>query len=189
MKDILFTADPHFGHANIIKHCDRPWKEVEAHDDALVARWNAVVTPRDTVYVLGDFAMIKKVPGVCSMKLYRKMRSRLNGKIHLVLGNHDKMSQEVYNTFSAVYDGIKEVKIDGEKVVLCHYPMRSWNRSCHGGGHLFGHVHGRLEKVDTGVSFDVGVDVPEWDYTPVPWEYVKIKLDEKREKFLANRNW
>ena len=52
-----FTSDPHFGHANIIRFCDRPFDDVQAMNDALVHRWNAVVQPEDTVYVLGDVAL------------------------------------------------------------------------------------------------------------------------------------
>jgi len=168
----------HFGHYNIIRHCSRPWDK-EEHDDALVENWNSVVGKRDIVYHLGDFAMFKSVPGEYRMKTYRRLRARLNGKINLVLGNHDKMSKEVYDTFSNVYEGLKEVKIDGKRVTLCHYPMRSWSASCHGSWHLFGHLHGRLEGVNTGLSFDVGVDVPEWEYKPVAWDDIKKKMELK----------
>jgi calcineurin-like phosphoesterase family protein len=188
MNNIFFTADTHFSHAAIIRHCDRPWKDVIEHDDALVARWNAVVGKRDIVYVLGDFAMIPKHPTIPRMKLYRKLRFRLNGKIHLVFGNHDSMSHDVYDCFTKVYDFGAEVKIDGEKITLCHYPMRSWNRSFHGSMHMFGHVHGRLEHIDTGVSCDVGVDVPDWNYTPVNWEILKEKLLKKRVTFKDKYN-
>jgi len=177
----FFTADTHWGHYNIIKHCNRPWN-VEEHDEALIALWNGIVSKRDTVYHLGDFAMFKAVKsGEERMKVYRRTRMRLNGKIHLVVGNHDKMSQEVYNCFTEVYDGIRDIKIDGNKITLCHYPMRSWNCSFHGSFHAFGHVHSRLENIDTGVSCDVGVDVPEWNYAPVPWETLKTKLDKKKK--------
>ena len=104
----------------------------------------------------------------------------LNGKIHLILGNHDKMSKEVYDCFTNVYEGIKDITVDKQKVTLCHYPMRSWNASFHGAWHLFGHVHGRMENVNTGLSFDVGVDVPEWCYAPVSWEQIKTKMEPKK---------
>ena len=175
----FFTADPHFGHYNIIKHCNRPWA-IEYHDDALIQLWNGKVSKKDEVYVLGDFAMFKAVEGKDRMKTYRKTRMALNGKIHLILGNHDKMSKEVYDCFSNVYEGIRDINMEGQKVTLCHYPMRSWNCSFHGAWHLFGHVHGRMENVNTGLSFDVGVDVPEWCYAPVSWEQIKAKMEIKK---------
>jgi len=177
----FFTADLHLSHDAILKHCNRPWS-IEEHNDALIARWNAIVSKRDTVYVLGDMMMVRAQPdGTPRMKIYRRLRHRLNGSIILIKGNHDAGSSEYYDCFTKVYDFGAEVKIDGEKIVLCHYPMRSWNRSFHGSFHAFGHLHGRLEGVDTGVSCDVGVDVPEWDYKPVAWEVLRAKLLKKRE--------
>jgi len=184
MNNILFTADPHLSHYNIIRHCNRPYTPAD-HDQAMIENWNSVVSRRDTVYLLGDFAMVpKQQDGTDRMKIYRKLRGAMNGKVHLVVGNHDAMSQEAYACFTAVYDFGKEIKIDGEKITLCHFPMRSWNGSFHGRAHLFGHVHGRLENVDTGVSCDVGVDVPEWDYRPVAWDVLKVKLQKKRDIFV-----
>jgi calcineurin-like phosphoesterase family protein len=180
-QQTCFVSDTHFGHYNIIRHCNRPWNSDE-HDEALIQRWNAIVGKRDVVYHLGDFAMFKAVKdGELRMKVYRRTRMRLNGKIHLVLGNHDKMSQDTYNCFTTVSSGIKDIKIDKQKVTLCHYPMRSWNCSFHGAWHFFGHVHSRLEGVDTGLSCDVGVDVPAWNYTPVPWDVLKDKMEKKVE--------
>ena len=180
-QDIFFTADTHFSHANIIKHCNRPWVNIDEHNEKLIEKWNNIVSKKSMVYLLGDFAMIPKDPNIPRMKLYRKLRFRLNGKIILIKGNHDHMSQEMYDCFTKVYDFGTDIKIDKIPITLCHYPMRSWNKSCHGAGHLFGHVHGRLEKVNTGMSFDVGVDVSEWNYSPVPWELVQNKMKEKYE--------
>jgi calcineurin-like phosphoesterase family protein len=56
MEKVFFTSDTHFGHANIIKYCGRPFASVEEMNRELIARWNAVVGPRDTVYHLGDRA-------------------------------------------------------------------------------------------------------------------------------------
>ena len=183
VRNTFLAADTHFYHDNIIRHCNRPWSIAE-HTDALVARWNDTVKKGDLVYHLGDFAMIREqADGAPRMKLYRKLRMRLNGKIVLIMGNHDQMSEEVYKEcFVERYD-LKEISIDGIKLTACHFPMRSWNGSFHGRPHVFGHVHGRLEKVDTGVSCDVGIDVPEYNYAPVSWEVLRVKLLKKYEIF------
>ncbi|MBL8880695.1 MAG: hypothetical protein JNG88_16400 [Phycisphaerales bacterium] len=54
---IWFTADTHFGHANIIKHCRRPFASVEEMDETLLRNINARVGRSDTLYHLGDFAL------------------------------------------------------------------------------------------------------------------------------------
>ena len=50
------TADCHFGHANIIKYCKRPFKDLEEMNAILIKNWNERVSPGDIVIVLGDFA-------------------------------------------------------------------------------------------------------------------------------------
>ena len=51
---VFFTADTHFGHRNVIRFCDRPFETIEEMDETLIRNWNARVTGRDSVYILGD---------------------------------------------------------------------------------------------------------------------------------------
>lgn len=46
----FFTSDTHFGHANIINLCKRPFRDVNHMNDMLVENWNNVVTDDDTVF-------------------------------------------------------------------------------------------------------------------------------------------
>jgi len=57
MAKVFFTSDTHFNHVNIIKYCSRPFSSVEEMNREMIARWNSVVGPEDTVFHLGDFAM------------------------------------------------------------------------------------------------------------------------------------
>jgi calcineurin-like phosphoesterase family protein len=57
MAKVFFTSDTHFNHANIISYCSRPFSSADEMNREIIARWNAVVGPEDTVYHLGDFAM------------------------------------------------------------------------------------------------------------------------------------
>ena len=50
----FYISDWHYGHANVIAFDNRPFKSLLEMDEALVDRWNAVVSPGDIVYVLGD---------------------------------------------------------------------------------------------------------------------------------------
>ena len=152
----FFTSDTHWGHNNILKHCNRPFTSVEEMDYTMIKNWNAVVTPKDDVYHLGDFAFRSRASEVAHIF------KELNGNIHLIIGNHDHRSLRNYDGFASI-SHLKDIKIGDQSVTLCHYPMRSWNKSFHGSWHLYGHVHGLSEP--WGLSFDVGVD--SWGFTPV----------------------
>jgi len=169
----FFTADTHFGHTSLITKSLRkiPFDEptIEKHNEMIVSRWNDVVKKHDTVYHLGDFAWHD----------IAKYRGRLNGHIHLILGNHDRLKSADYNLFESVQD-IKTVKVDGQNLVLCHYAMRVWNKSHYGTYHLYGHSHGSLPEDPNSLSFDVGMDC--WAFTPVSFEQVREKMLTKTWK-------
>lgn len=131
-----FTADLHLGHANILKHCDRPYSSVEEMDEALIANWNSRVTDRDDVWIIGDFAFRAAV----SAEVYLK---NLKGHKHLVKGNHDHTwmkNLDVRRYFESVNE-IAELRLDGKHIVMCHYPMMSWNKSHYGSYLIYGHIH------------------------------------------------
>ncbi|UFS64888.1 hypothetical protein LO749_12165 [Paracoccus denitrificans] len=50
-----FTADPHYWHGNIIRFCDRPFRDVAAMNAHLLAECRARVGPYDDLWILGDF--------------------------------------------------------------------------------------------------------------------------------------
>ncbi|MEE2951832.1 MAG: metallophosphoesterase [Pseudomonadota bacterium] len=154
MTRTFFTADNHFGHAGVIDMCARPFKSVGRMDSEMVARWNAVVTPGDTVWHLGDFAY--KMPLDDAHKIFKM----LNGRKHLVVGNHDKATVKTW-AWESVHE-LKEIALDGRRVVLCHYPLAEWPGFFRDSIHLFGHVHGA--RTIPG-AVDVGVDC--WDFRPV----------------------
>ena len=153
-----FTADPHFHHANIIKYCGRPFKDIKEHDEMLIVNWNSVVMPGDVIYIVGDF-------GFGDLE---KILKRLNGTKILVIGSHDKDTLKYPKHFAKISPLI-EVTIEGQPIVLCHYAMRVWGRSHYNSWHLYGHSHGRLENF--GKSFDVGVDCHNF----FPWSFKEVK--------------
>lgn len=79
---IFYTSDLHLGNSNIIRYEHRPYKSVEEMNAGLIAKWNAKVGRNDDVYVLGDFSFK-------GTKQTINYLENLNGKIHLVHGNHD----------------------------------------------------------------------------------------------------
>jgi len=78
-----FTADLHFGHANIINYSGRPFADATAMNQALIERWNDSIHPDDTVWVLGDVALGR-------IEETLALVGGLNGRKLLLAGNHDR---------------------------------------------------------------------------------------------------
>ena len=173
---LWFTADHHFGHTGIIRHCGRPCANVEEMNETLIANWNRVVGPKDTVYHLGDLFLSPSGEA-------RKIRVRLNGNICLLRGNHDRSAESLQGAFGWVkdYDELKAADVDApdgrQHLVLCHYAFRVWNRARHGAWHLQGHSHDTLPEIAGQLCFDVGVDCH--DFTPIGYDEVKRKMRER----------
>lgn len=166
---IWFTADTHFGHAAIVRHSHRPFETLEAHDEALITNWNSCVRAGDTVYHCGDFAWHHPA----------QFRARLNGQIHLVRGNHDRLKPADEKLFCSV-SNLKKVRVLGQKIYLCHYAMRVWNCSHHGSWHLYGHSHGSLADDPNARAFDVGVDCH--NFFPINYDDVARIMETKTWK-------
>ncbi len=163
MKKTFFTSDSHFGHVNIIKYCNRPFKSVEEMDAKMIANWNEVVGQDDDVYHLGDFAMGKTaVPNVLA---------RLNGNIHLIWGNHDSNQVRGLSNWASSQPYL-EINLDGHFIVLCHYKFDVFNKSHRGAIQLFGHSHGTMPGNNQ--QLDVGVDC--WDFKPVDLQAILRRL-------------
>lgn len=161
--EIYATSDHHFFHKNIISHCNRPFKNLSEMHDALITNWNSIVTKNDIVYVLGDFSAY--VPTIKYPELEKILNSLKGNKI-LIAGNHDHKKTFKFKGWNTVKD-YHEIKIDGRRICMMHYPMRSWKGSHKGNKssiHLFGHTHHTIINPEP-YSYDVGVDG--WSFRPI----------------------
>ena len=145
---IFFTADTHFGDHRTINIQKRPFASVAEMDAVLMERWNATVAPDDEVWHLGDVARrAGDVPALLE---------QLNGIKHLLRGNNDPDATVAATGWATVQD-YAEIMLEDRRLILCHYPFRSWNGQHKGAINLHGHSHGRLKPMPR--QFDVGVDV------------------------------
>lgn len=170
----FFTADPHHYHSMLVAKGHRPrWTTVEAMTEELIERWNSVVGIRDTVHLLGDFSL----GGVKASVI----RDRLNGAIHLTVGNHDSRATKEPHLWESVSD-LRHIKVEGQRITLCHYPMISWYKSHLGAWMLHGHSHNSLATslFPDALRLDVGVDVPEWDFAPVSMGQLRSAMARHR---------
>jgi calcineurin-like phosphoesterase family protein len=201
-KEILvgntfWTSDKHLSHRRIIEICDRrnssgdPFEDIKEHDEAIINNHNAVVGVKDTVYDLGDVVLGNSAEYVV------ECLERMNGKIHIFYGNHDKMLRKAFNkgllnnlisSKKIVLIGspdptesvTKRFNINGKEVYAGHYSHRVWNKGHWGTYHLYGHSHGGLPP--HGKSFDVGVDT----HDLFPWSTDEIfeKMKEMSDEFV-----
>lgn len=146
---IFFTADTHFGHKNIIEYCKRPFSSVDEMNRIIIENWNSVITPEDTVYHLGDVAFHRGLDCV----------RKLNGKLILISGNHDKRMHKC--KFREVGFELLENKSKVWRFNLAHWPHpQNFDKNFF---NLCGHVHGAWKEKDGWLN--VGQDV--WNYKPV----------------------
>lgn len=158
LENTHFVSDTHFGHANIITYCKRPFKSVEEMDEVLIKNWNSQVKPGDVVYHLGDIAFGEK------RKRLKDLVNRLNGTIMLLKGNHDHSVDESLEETPEGFKWCKWMHVLSYKVskkltysiTLCHFPVLHWLNKEKAAIHLYGHVHGNPTGLRN--ALDVGVD-------------------------------
>lgn len=185
-NNIFFTSDTHFGHKFMAGL--RKFNSVEEMDELMIKNWNSTVQPNDIVYHLGDFAF-------ASNQRWKDLINILNGKIHLILGNHDISRSPNKSTFGLFEEvtNQKEIAIENQKLILNHYPLLCYAGTYRSNAYiinLFGHVHSC--KGSTGLDdprlqycfpyqYDVGMDLN--NFTPISYEKVKEKIE-----FQINNN-
>ena len=131
---LFFTADAHFGHANILKLCDRPFDTIEEMNEELIRRGNRKVSGGDTVYILGDlfFRCPDPVP----------ILERLRGRKVLIVGNHDSswMDKVDLNRYFQEVTDFKVITNGQYAITLCHYPLLTWKHQ-RKSYMIHGHIH------------------------------------------------
>jgi len=176
---IWFTSDTHYLHANIIKYTGRPWDSRNDMCAALINNWNEVVNKKDEVYHLGDVSL-------GPMRDTIEILQSLNGRKHLIWGNHDSpLHKDAFRKEFVSCENYRELKIQDadaprgkQHIVLCHYPLYSWNKAYHGSWMLHGHMHSLIDETNrTTTRLDVGVD--SHNYYPISYDQVKKIMSER----------
>ena len=178
-KKVYFTSDTHFGHENIIRHCNRPFRNAEEMNAELIRRWRETVPEDGIVFHLGDFAH-------GNASLWNDILSALPGRKYLILGNHDMkaLRQGYMGRFELVAQQMT-IRVGGQAIVLNHNPFLCYGGSYRDVWQLFGHVHSGPAS-HTGVDhprlrmlfplqYDVGVDNN--DFRPISFTEVRAKIE------------
>jgi calcineurin-like phosphoesterase family protein len=192
---VWFVSDLHAGHEKDFILNPRGYKTAkEAYED-IFNQWNAVVAPEDIVFNLGDLVV---GAGTNSEQVANEMIHGLNGNWFFIFGNHNAGIKQIYRkelkeqfnldsdyrelfplwtkdekiTFIGDY---AEIIVDGQFIILGHYPIESWNEMGKKSIHIHGHCHRNLPINKNLRRIDVG-----WDYKkrPVSFDEIKIEMDK-----------
>lgn len=166
MGRIFISSDYHFNHDREFIWKARGFKSVDEMNETIIANHNAVVAPEDDVYLLGDLALGGGGPDVLAKN--KALIERLNGKLHVIWGNHDtpsreKMYVECKNVCYNFIPRAETLNYKGYHFYLSHFPTLTSNlekeslKQCT--LNLFGHTHQETNFYQ-GLSFlyHVGVD-------------------------------
>lgn len=168
-----FISDTHFNHLNIIKYCNRPFKDAEEMNRIIINNWNKAVKNNDEIYHLGDLALGRK-------DYFYNIANKLNGIKYLVRGNHDNWSVSTYEEFGFIVLKNAPIKLEKYKLLLSHTPVAD-KQIPNEYINLHGHIHNKnlyecVEKYDpTEYSFEkhINISCDVIDFTPISIEKLK----------------
>jgi len=169
MYKVYFISDLHLSHKNILKYQPNRMEmmgltdvdDIEKHDEYILNMWKSTLKRGDHVYVLGDMILANYEQ---TKKLMNQLKST-GCKIHLIIGNHDKK----YEFFSNLFESIDTIKytifkkstfdfLDADfRVVMCHYPLVTWQHKTRGCVCLHGHTHNHSPWENEGVDLRLNV--------------------------------
>lgn len=159
---IYFTSDTHFSHDKDFVYSPRGFNSLEEEEIALISNWNNVVSNEDDIYVLGDFFLGSGTDHI------NKILDQLNGKIHLIIGNHDSpVKLKFYESCDKIIEIVWATQIRYKKryFYLSHYPTITSNYSNDSDNshrviyNLFGHTHSKDKFYDNNpYMYNVAVD-------------------------------
>lgn len=167
-----FTADTHFFHKELMhdtRFANRMFFSVNDMNNTIVENWNSVVNDNDTVYHLGDIALINSKKE--DLKRVLEILKKLKGQIVFLKGNHDSRALFKFIDKNNVIlpDGRMKftfidvgliLKLNHYQLFLTHYPLLvgpSKNRV-----NVHGHIH--HSSVNSPWNINVGVDSADIDY-------------------------
>lgn len=178
---IFFTSDTHFHHDKQFLFEPRGFKSIQEHDENIIKNWNNIIAPDDEVYHLGDVFLNDNKEGL-------KILSKLNGKIHIIIGNHDtdtriKLLENHPKVIEVIY--AKRIKIGKHLFFLSHYPTITANyddKKLH--EHLInlhGHLHD-LSKFYNNNPYVYNVALDAHNNRPIELQEILDDIRKKKEE-------
>ncbi len=191
MSQIWFSSDFHFYHFNILKYCNRPFKNLEEMHITILNNINSTVNENDIFFIVGDMT-IKR--GSKHKPYLSKLFGELPGQKHLIVGNHDYYTRKFYIEQCGFLSVNR--KITTKQYIITHDP-KDFGGDCIFENKILihGHVHAHhpvllfneLSMLNGEATYDVGVDAN--NFKPVSLKYIKEyfkKPYERKPKYSTN---
>lgn len=175
-ENTFIYSDPHFGHTNIIKYCNRPFSSISEMNEVMLAKYHMVVKPDSKVIFLGDMAYGR------NNQPPRWWLKQLDGKILYLKGSHDKgitpTSTGLENVVQ-VLDRPFIVNLDGKGlyVHMAHDPFDVRDRA--GLWLIHGHNHNNRPLLSRFYPHTMCVCVENTEYAPIPVMEIIRMINER----------
>lgn len=183
---IYLTSDTHFCHDKEFLYKPRGFSSIEEHDKKIISNWNSVIKQDDEVYHLGDVMLVDNEKGA-------EYLSQLNGKIHIILGNHCTNTRiEIYKKLKNIQDIQYAYMLKYKKAhfYLSHYPTLTanfddgpWHKNIIS---LHGHTHSKEKFYDENNPFIYNVALDAHNCFPVSLDQIIEDIKQKKEKLTNN---
>ena len=184
---IYLCSDLHFCHNKEFLYGPRGFSSIQEHDEAIVRRWNSIITDDDIVYVLGDIMMGAGEYGITYLR-------QLKGQIKIIPGNHDgdrKLTEYTKLDNVEILPLSYLLKYRKKLFYLSHYPTLTsnydddknvWQRVIN----ICGHAHTKDPFADFDKGFIYHVEMDAHNCYPVALDDIitdiRKKYDEKRNE-------
>ena len=156
---LWFISDTHFNHDREFIWGPRGFKNCKDSNNTIIKNWNTFINPSDDIYVLGDFFLGTDIDYI------KETINKLNGKIHLIIGNHDTPAKiNVYKELDKIIEIVWTTQIEykGRSFYLSHYPTLTADLNSNPDTcvfNLFGHTHSKDKFYeDRPYMYNVAVD-------------------------------
>lgn len=193
------------------KNACRDFSSVEEMNKKIIESINNTVTKYDTLYILGDVAF-KNLYSVVDLMKNIKCKNvylilgnhdqsiRDNKKFYIYeesetpallayefLGKtimpNVKYEFRLKELFKDVQKRI-EFKYEGQRFILDHYPLSTWNQAMHGSIMIHGHVHGALDDSDLNLYYKrIDVDWGKFQRPVSIDEIIELMKDRKNLEY------
>jgi calcineurin-like phosphoesterase family protein len=189
-QQLVFSADHHLYHKNVIRYSNRPFANVMEMNETIRDLHNHLCDKDTNALFLGDFLMGSRNWKATDLAVALAFCKTFKGHIFYAEGNHETNTRSLDLPWVRVPQLLEFTvsdKTDETQVVALHYGMRTWPKAHYGAFHLYGHSHGGLkndlgellQQTPQGRCMDVGVDSN--GFAPVTWAQVKT--------FMASRTF